>query len=128
MSGLREIHNTGCRFTWKNNRVDGFIEEKLDRIVANDAWCSLFPMATSKNLIWDGSDHTPILLSIFGDFEEDQRDYNEGPKLFRFEARWLHHEDFDSYVSNFWKAANSRHYGQWSKVVEECGSQLKKWN
>lgn len=85
-------------------------------------------MATSKILTWDGSNHNPIILYFQGDSEAGRRDFREGSKLFRFEARWLQHEDFDSCVRNSWLLAKSRSYGQWSKVVEDCGIRLKDWH
>lgn len=53
-NGLREVESYGHPFTWCNNRMNGFIEEKLDRVVVNSVWCSLFPNASVENLVWDG--------------------------------------------------------------------------
>lgn len=33
-NGLRDLDTVGHQFTWRNNRTDGFIEERLDRVVA----------------------------------------------------------------------------------------------
>lgn len=98
---------SGCSFTWKNNRVEGFIEEKLDRVVANDEWFSLFPSAFYENLSWDGSDHIPIVLFFHDHSGEDKNKSREGSNMFRFEARWMQHGDFDSCVSNSWDLAKS---------------------
>lgn len=88
----------GHPFTWRNNRSNGFIEEKLDRCVANDNWLSLFPSAQRENIIWDSSDHSPIILRLNNHKDQQWRNFREDNKLFRFEARWIHHEDFDSFV------------------------------
>lgn len=43
---LYELGYRGPKFTWWNCR-DGneFIKEKIDRVVANPEWCTMFPMA-----------------------------------------------------------------------------------
>lgn len=100
-NGFRELDSWGHQFTWNNKRKDGFIEEKLDRFVANSAWWSLFPEANVENLVWDGSDHLPIILRAMGDTEDDRASKREGSTPFCFEARWLHHDEFDTSLSNF---------------------------
>lgn len=35
INGLRDIDSKGYSFTWSNKRLEGFIEERLDRFVAN---------------------------------------------------------------------------------------------
>lgn len=83
---LRELEFVGYPFTWRNNRAEGFIEEKLDRVVANNKWHNLFPMASSENVAWDGSDHTPLLVSLIGNVAEGREDRSKATKSFRFEA------------------------------------------
>lgn len=56
LNGLRDIDLKWHRFTWNNKRKEGFIEERLDRFVANSAWYDLFPYVIVENLVWDGSD------------------------------------------------------------------------
>lgn len=128
LNDLREIESVGNQFTWRNNRVEGFIEEKLDRVVGNLAWRSHFTLAIADNISWDGSDHCPIVLHLRGFSDDVDVDVREDTRIFRFEARWVHHNDFDVNMRNFWRSAKQKHMGQWNKVVEECGIQLKKWN
>lgn len=125
---MRDIDSVGYPFTWSNKRLDGFIEEKIDRYVANSGWWELFPWARVENLIWDGSDHYPIFLSLKEHKEDDRRSLREDDKLFRFEARWLHHMDFEDCIRNIWGLSKVKNRGKWCDVVEECGSQLKKWH
>lgn len=63
-NSLRDIESCGHPFTWSNKREDGFIEEKLDRCIANSSWWSLYPNAYVDVLIWDNSDHYPIYLRL----------------------------------------------------------------
>lgn len=48
---LLDIQSFGHPFTWSNKRIEGFIEEKLDRYVANSGWWGLFPLASVENLV-----------------------------------------------------------------------------
>ncbi|KAL2906317.1 putative deoxyribonuclease-2 [Bienertia sinuspersici] len=69
---------------------DAFTEEKLDRA------------AYSLTLIWDGSDHFPIIV----DYErENPHTTGGGRKRFKFEARWQHEEGFDEMVKEIWHQA-----------------------
>lgn len=92
VNGLRDVDLMGYPFTWSNKRIDGLIEEKLDRFVATEEWCNLFPMASAENITWDGSDHSPIIIFPKGKQEEWRHRGREEGNLFRFEARWVHHE------------------------------------
>lgn len=99
-NSLRDIESSCPPFTWSNKRAEGLIEEMLDRCVANSSWWSLFPNAFVDVLIWDSSDHIPIYLRL-----DDHRGDNRSPggndeRLFKFEARWLQHEDFIENLQN----------------------------
>lgn len=91
---LKESH--GHEFTWSNNRVDGYIEERLDRVVANSGWMPLFPTTCVENLVWDGSDHLPIILHFLDIERGVAQNFWEDNRLFRFEVRWVRHEEFNS--------------------------------
>lgn len=52
----------------------------------NVGWRTLFSMASTKNITWEGSDHSPIILYIRGIMKEGSHDRREE---FRFEARWI---------------------------------------
>lgn len=53
--------------------------ERLDRIVANHAWLTLYPDAHVHHLPRTHSDHCPLLLSL------DKNLYKEKSNVFRFE-------------------------------------------
>lgn len=109
VNGLRNMGSSGHAFTWSNRRTEGHIEEKLDRCVSTEEWCDLFQMAVVENIVWDGSDHYPIMLLLRGANEEGiRRNRTEDNRLFRFEATWVHHENFDEKIRNIWDSSKVR--------------------
>jgi exonuclease III len=64
---LTDLGYSGTRFTWTNCQHDGyFIKERLDRAVANVAWCNMHRHHEVKTLASCASDHKPLLLQLFG--------------------------------------------------------------
>ncbi|KAH1074841.1 hypothetical protein J1N35_027169 [Gossypium stocksii] len=89
------LHDLGFQeppFTWHR----GFLSERLDRAVGNDAWVEAFPYCTITHPLRIKSDHRPLLMKFCGD---DNRILNQP---FRFLAGWLHHENFPDFVKNNW--------------------------
>lgn len=109
----------GHAFTWSNRR-DGedFIEENLDCVLASDSWMHLFPNACVNNLIWDGSDHFPLILNLCPDVDNTP---GQNTKFFRFEARWQHEEGFDDKLKDFWNEARYAGSENWVDWVKTCG-------
>ncbi|KAL7157223.1 hypothetical protein ABFS83_02G063300 [Erythranthe nasuta] len=69
--GLIDLGYHGSSFTWSNKRNGkANIQQRNDRGVANDLWCTDFPHSSILNL--------PAIV-----------DHNIGAKPFRFEAMWL---------------------------------------
>lgn len=91
-------------------------------------WQTRFPMVAAENITWDGSDHIPIILYLCGNMEDERQNFREANRPFRFEARWVHHDDFERNMRNVWGASKNKFRNQWSKMVEECGSKLKQWH
>ena len=61
--GLHDAGFVGYPFTWSNKRegVD-HIKDRLDRFLCNDKWDEVWLSSKVRNIIWEGSDHYPILL------------------------------------------------------------------
>lgn len=50
------------KFTWHNGRQGSdFTKERLDRVVANQQWCEIFPYAEASVLANKASHHNPLL-------------------------------------------------------------------
>lgn len=63
--GLCDLGFIGPRFTWCNRRTgDSFTKERLDRAVADRAWCSRFHSAAVHILASCTSDHHPLHVSF----------------------------------------------------------------
>ncbi|KAF7835565.1 reverse transcriptase [Senna tora] len=91
----------GPRFTWSNNQLDGdHIKERLDRCFSNPRGLELYPNAKSFHCAPVGSDHSPLVLDL--DFKCEK-----GSKVFRFDIRWLEHDDFIPKVNEGWSGEYS---------------------
>lgn len=71
----------GCKYTWSNHQKvsSNRIIERLDKLLANEKWVDLFPMASVIHLPKTHSDHNPTLLELI------PKPYNPLPKPFRLE-------------------------------------------
>ena len=56
-SGLSDLNFRGNTFTWWNKRRNAPVAKKLDRILANDKWTTLFPSSLGQFGAPDFSDH-----------------------------------------------------------------------
>jgi exonuclease III len=55
----------GPKFTWNNGQKgDAFIKERLDRVVANAGWCTIFPNADIKVKEAMSLDHCPLFVTL----------------------------------------------------------------
>ncbi|KAJ1380434.1 Endonuclease/exonuclease/phosphatase superfamily [Sesbania bispinosa] len=121
--GLMDLTIKGCRFSWYSNPRNGFVtREKLDKILVNWEWRSLFPDAIAISIPSTSSDHTPIILW-------------PKPKLrsgnyFKFEAFWEEHEECKEIVQQAWDqvSIDSQERDIFLKKAEHCKSSLQKWH
>ncbi|XP_061350985.1 uncharacterized protein LOC133296046, partial [Gastrolobium bilobum] len=77
---LSDIGNQGPIFTWQRRNL----QERLDRVCANDNRNLVFPNRVAFNLVFFGSDHRPVLL-----WEGQPAIYPRGESPFRFLASWI---------------------------------------
>lgn len=62
--GFHEVQFTGHLFTWHMSGGSKMVLERLNRVLANKTWPSLFPYAVEQHLISETSDHLPLLFVI----------------------------------------------------------------
>ena len=67
----------GPLFTWSNHQDSTFLAKKLDRVLINDSWLSLFPHSRVEFLPPELSDHCPALIQL-------DSPYCSTPKPFKF--------------------------------------------
>lgn len=90
----------GSKFTWSNCWDDEFfMEERLDRMVANRAWCGMY---LEVDVFVDpalSSDHTPLIMDLRG------RSQGENiRRVDRFEDHWAMELEGREIVKQVWHA------------------------
>ncbi|XP_016464180.1 uncharacterized protein LOC107787164 [Nicotiana tabacum] len=94
--GLFDLGYKGSPFTWWNGRSnEECIFKRLDRILVNMTFQSLFPTIEVEHLIRTGSDHAPLLMSCG---EEAMKVV----KPFKFLNFWAKHETFLYVLKHNW--------------------------
>ncbi|KAB2606206.1 hypothetical protein D8674_005923 [Pyrus ussuriensis x Pyrus communis] len=100
-SQLMDLGFNGPTFTWRGLRKEDWVEERLDRVMANEKWQQLWPNSHVMHETVLASDHCPIVLSSISDGQK-------GRKMFRFEAFWVSKEECKKLVEMCW---DRRHHG-----------------
>ncbi|XP_061998932.1 uncharacterized protein LOC133716229 [Rosa rugosa] len=101
--------------TWSNNRI----KERLDRAFCTCDWRTHFPEAFIRHLPKMKSDHCPILLQLHSNNYVNRR-----VTPFRFQAMWLTHCDFSTFVADSWKSYS----GDFVKKTTDLSHDLQQWN
>ncbi|KAL8167004.1 hypothetical protein V2J09_008503 [Rumex salicifolius] len=94
--GFLDMSFSGQQFTWSHGR-DSTTKTcaRLDRGLCNTEWQDLFDSAAIRHLAANQSDHTPLLVEPLGlHFHWNQS------KPFRFQAGWLLHKNFKSFLAS----------------------------
>lgn len=116
-AGLSDISMEGYLFTWfKSLGTNRAIEKNLDRDMANNDWCFLFPNAKEKCLTTTTSNHYPILLQC-----ENATVYHRAQVGFRFENAWLVKSGFGIFVIEQWWSFENDHI---VSKLENCGKHI----
>ena len=68
----------------------------------NNQWNNLFTAAIVEHLEYHKSDHRPLLVSM----DESAAQEAFGPKIMRFEARWLKEAKYSDVVQEAWQASS----------------------
>ncbi|CAN1122462.1 hypothetical protein LINPERHAP2_LOCUS1356 [Linum perenne] len=112
--GLLDMGFSGPKFTWFRKNL----KERLDRSLCNVEWIALFPEATNFHLERLKSDHR---LLLFCTLPSDR--YKRHPRPFRFNAAWLGHADFPSFLDLSWKRGRDV-----CVSLQEFEENCKMWN
>lgn len=117
--GLIEINTKGCDFTWERSRgTQNWIQEKLDRGMANQEWRNMFPTAEIEVMEISTSDHLPLFLEL------NRKVYIPKVKRFKFENVWIHEDECRKIVQMSWQQDEN-----WSisHKMEYCCLKLEEW-
>ena len=109
-----------------NFRVDGYIRERLDRVVANPSWRNRFLGYKVVNGDPGHSDHRPIMVNIHGTV--DRQRYGNFKENRRFEAKWLLEEDCEAVVKNAWNTAEVRGERNVAGLLKSVSRELHAWS
>lgn len=124
--GLSDLGFSRDMFTWRNNShtSDRYIHERLDRAVADEAWCARFPHFSVRNGDPRHSDHRPVIV----DTVMVQAPTRQGTKpTFRFEVGWVHEEECEVVVGNAWRLTMEVRGGKVVDAVREVAAELLDW-
>ena len=71
---LLDLGYQGQKFTWNNGRAgNDFVKERLDRVVANEEWCEIFPKVDICVEEEMSSVHCPIYVTLQEDMKRRRR-------------------------------------------------------
>ena len=117
--GLFDLGYNGPAYTWTNRRFSSNPTfERLDRCLANVAWCRLFPNTNVYHLPLIYGDHAPILAIPTSNRPRKKR-------MFKFENWWLYENDFQEVSREAWqKSADMPFY----KRTKHLGFHLQRWS
>lgn len=99
---LMDKGSSGQKFTWTKGRQGlANTQKRLDRALCNAEWRALFPEGMVQNLPRTYSDHSPILICVFG-----MPNHIPRSKPFRLEAAWMLDPSFPELVCKAWAGNN----------------------
>ena len=117
--GLKDLGFVGHPFTWEKwCGTNRWVEERLDRALANEAWCRRFGQARLSHISRTVSDHNPILLEIF---KFVPKTYN---RRFRFENAWISEEGCAAIIKQSWEGSSGLEI---QTRLGRCGKELEEW-
>jgi hypothetical protein len=91
-----DLNFSGYFYTWTNkSEKPRFVARKLDRVLANKYWMSVFGRTIVEFKSSGISDHSPTIISagLMQSF---------GPKPFRFYSLWTEHKGFLDWIKEGW--------------------------
>ncbi|CAH9113540.1 unnamed protein product [Cuscuta epithymum] len=116
---LFDLGAQGRFFTWEKGRgTENWVEERLDRAVAEADWCLLYPYAVVRNMEVLTSDHS----AIFIDTEKPQ--VRRRRRSFMFENAWLKDSGCRGVVKQCWSFTQGEEVPNRLKF---CAGELKAW-
>ena len=116
---LRDLGFIGDKFTWEKSRgTTRWVQERLDRGLANQSWCDLFPLAEIRVIEVATSDHLPLFLQL------NKQVYVPRNRRFKFENVWIKEKDCFNVVKNSWEQTEGKEI---LERISYCCLKLDEW-
>lgn len=94
---IKDVPAQGIFLTWCNLHDDGSkIYCKLDRVMANEGWFSIFKHTEVVFDLVGVSDHSPAITKM--------KEVNPGPKPFKYQQFYMKHPIFNKKMEKVWEA------------------------
>ncbi|XP_074369753.1 uncharacterized protein LOC141711250 [Apium graveolens] len=117
--GLIEISSSGSAYTWERSRgTVRWIQEKLDRGLANHEWRNMFSTAEVRVLEVSTSDHLPLYLEL------NRTMYTPKVRCFKFENVWIREDECKKVIQESWGYVEGRSI---MEKMEYCCLKLEEW-
>lgn len=94
------------------------MEVRLDRVLTNNSWLSLFPFAKLHNMEGSPSDHSLLFLDL------GKQGGGAEKKRFRFENAWTSEPMCFQVVKDVWDSNINLDIMQ---KIKQCGERLEVW-
>lgn len=116
---LVDLGFVGEKYTWERSRGQhNWVQERLDRGLANQGWGDLFPEAIVQVLEVAESDHLPLFLLL------NRKIYVPRSQRFRFENVWVRKSECLNLVKQSWESKEGENL---MTKIEFCRMKLEEW-
>lgn len=116
---MRAFAFDGYQFTWDRSRGSpDWVEEKLHKILVNDAWMDIFGGARAASLEVAHRNHLPLILKSIPTIRIRAR------KRFKFENFWLKDSQCREVVNYSWDSSRGLNL---LTRIDLCGNAIWKW-
>ncbi|XP_074296800.1 uncharacterized protein LOC141627423 [Silene latifolia] len=116
---LLELEFSGPAHTWaRGNSPETRQSARLDRALCSVEWGTIHEDASVRHLPAFQSDHCPLLIAPNG-----FAPLNSVQKPFRFQAAWMTHERFSTFIAEKWPEQ-----GPFTTRLSELSKSLQEWN
>lgn len=120
---LFDLQHTGNFLSWRGTRgthASGTyaVNCRFDRALANSEWSDMFPTARCHYLLYEGSDHRP-LLSIFDPTKLKSQ------RLFHYDRRLRHNPEVRELIDKTWNRDRGLDVMQ---RISNCRKAIVKWS
>ena len=122
--GLTDIGYQGRNWTFEKKVAGGtHTRVRLDRCVANMAWCTAFPNAITDHREAASSDHIPIFLDV-GGVHACRRD----PRTFKYELCWERDPALAGVVQAAWARSPTDSVAGMRDKLHALATDLSQWD